>query len=87
MPQEITVDGLFVDDANHPEEYAGMYFFTDPDDVHAGGEASAPAAERPFPYTWCQKVTVRELTTASGKKPRLSPNAEMEKRTVVIEQA
>ena len=77
MPREITIDGLFVDDSNHPENYQGMYFFSDP-----GG--SNPA-DRPFPYTWCQKVTVRGLTTASGKKPRISPNAQAGKSIILSE--
>lgn len=77
MPREVTVDGLHVDDSNHPEDYQGMYLFCDP-----GG---AGPAERPFPYTWSRKVTVRGLTTSSGKKPRVSPNAQFEKGIVVVE--
>ena len=87
MPREITIDGLFIDDKNHPEDYQGMYLFTDPDDMYADGEAITPAAERPFPYERCQKVRVRGLSTASGKKPQVSPNAEIEKSTVIIEEA
>jgi hypothetical protein len=86
MPREITVDGLFVDDGNHPEDYQGMYFFTDPDEIDGGGEDTTPATARPFPYVPCQKVRVRGLTTASGKKPRVSPNNELEKSIVVIEE-
>jgi hypothetical protein len=87
MPRAITIDGLLVDDANHPEGYDGLYFFTDPDAMSAGDGPMPLAAERPFPYAWCREVTVRGLTTASGKKPRLSPNAEMERHTVVVEEA
>ena len=79
MPREITIDGLFVNDSNHPKGYQGMYFFSDPD----GGKHIKQ--DRPFPYTLCQKVRVRGLTTASGKKPRISPNAQIEKSTVLIE--
>jgi hypothetical protein len=75
MPREVTIDGLYVDDSNHPENYQGMYLFCDP-----GG--SNPA-DRPFPYTWCQKVTVRGLTTASQMKPRVSPNAQAEKAIIL----
>ncbi|HIA69769.1 TPA: hypothetical protein EYN98_27770 [Candidatus Poribacteria bacterium] len=87
MPREITINGLFVDDKNHPEDYQGMYFFTNPDNNHAGGEAIMPAAEeRPFPYARCEKVRVQGLSTASGKKPRVSPNAEIQKGTIVVEE-
>ncbi|MCF7855537.1 MAG: hypothetical protein K9N51_12115 [Candidatus Pacebacteria bacterium] len=83
MPREIIVDGLFVDDGNHPADYRGMYFFTDPD---GGGEDTTPAVERPFPYVPCQKLRVRGLITASGKKPRVSPNDELGKSIVMIEE-
>jgi hypothetical protein len=80
MPREVTIDGLYVDDSNHPEDYQGMYFFSDPD----GGHDTKPA-DRSFPYTWCQKLSVRGLTTASGMKARVSPNALMEKSMVVVD--
>ena len=86
MPREITVDGLEVDDSNHPDDYQGMYFFTDPDDVHFGVEDTAPAAERPYPYEPCRKVTVRGLKTACGMKPRLSPTGRMDAHTVVTDE-
>jgi hypothetical protein len=78
MPREITIDGLYVDDSNHPEGYQGMFFFSNP----GGGDP----ADSPFPYGRCQKLTVRGLTTASGKKPRVSPNAEVESRVAVVEE-
>lgn len=77
MPQEITIDGLFVDDSNHPEDYQGLYLFSDPDDTHAVAEKDALPTERPFPYARCQKLTVRGLSTASGLQPQVSLNAEM----------
>jgi len=83
MPREITIDGLFVDDSNHPEGYQGLYFFADPDDTHAVAETDALPAERPFPYARCQKLTVRGLSTASGKQPQLSPNAAVQQTVVV----
>jgi hypothetical protein len=81
MPTEVIIDGLFVDDSNHPDDYQGMYFFTDPD-----GGAEDLTEERPFPYKPCQKVTVKGLTTASGKKPHVSPNENINANTVVIEE-
>ncbi|MFW5870260.1 MAG: hypothetical protein ACOCVL_01205, partial [Candidatus Sumerlaeota bacterium] len=83
MPREISIDGLFVDDNNHPPDYQGIYLFSDPDD---GVEQTTPPAERPFPYVPCQKVRIRGLKTASGKKPRISPNDELEKSITVIEE-
>lgn len=80
MPSAITIDGLFVDDTNHPEEYQGPYLFTDPDEMLAGDQKMTLAADRPFPYQRCEKVTVRGLSTASGKTLQLSPNVEMQLR-------
>ena len=78
MPREILIDGLFVDDSNHPKGYEGLYLLSDPD----GGRDIQPA-DRPFPYTWCRRVEIRGLTTASGKAPRVSPNAGIEKSVVL----
>ncbi len=86
MPREIEIDGLFVDDRNHPEEYQGMYLLSDPYATNDDTGNTTPAEERPFPIEPCQRITVRKLTTASGVKPRLSPNGELGKSTAVIEE-
>lgn len=86
MPREVTIDGLFVDDRNHPRDYQGLYLFTDPDGSSASEENSAPAAARPFPYAPCQRVRIRGLDTASGRGFRVSPNPDLEKRITVIEE-
>lgn len=86
MPNEITIDGLFVDDRNHPTDYDGMFFFTDPDAMTAGDGEIELTAERPFPYQHCRKLTVRGITAASGKQPSISPNAGMQKSLVVVVQ-
>ena len=83
LPSEIAIDGLFVDDSNHPDDYEGMYLFTDPDGTREGAEALPQT--RPFPYALCRKVTIRNLTTASGKKPRISPNEQVS-ATVAVEE-
>jgi len=74
MPRKVTVDGLEVDDRNHPDDYSGMFLFTDPD---GGCENTTPMAERPFPYAPCRAVSVRGLTALSGKKPGISSNDEL----------
>jgi hypothetical protein len=85
MPREVTIDGLYVDDTNHPPDYQGMYLFTDPDDIRDGVGNITPTAERPFPYEVCRKVKIRDLTTASGKKPLLSPSESINANMVAIE--
>jgi hypothetical protein len=79
MPEEITIDGLFIDDRSHPKDYAGPYLFNDPD----GKEPAA--ATRPFTYALTEQVTIRRLTTTSGLKIRTSPDADFAARVKVIE--
>jgi hypothetical protein len=78
MPRTITIDGLYVDDSNHPEGYQGLFFFSDP-----GGGNPADSA---FPYARCQKLTVRGLTTASGKPPRISPNPHVADSVTLVQE-
>ncbi len=78
MPAEITIDGLYIDDSNHPKDYRGPYLFSDPD-------GPATITSRPFPYRLTERVTIRNLTTASGLKARVSPDAAFATRVQVIE--
>jgi hypothetical protein len=66
MPREVRIDGLFVDDSNHPADYQGLTFFSDP--------IGPPRDKRPFPYTLTKELKVRGLRTASGLPPRLCSN-------------
>jgi hypothetical protein len=70
MPREVTIDGLFIDDQNHPKNYQGPFLFNDPD----GREPRS--APRPFAYHLTEQVTLRNVKTASGLKPRVSPDTE-----------
>lgn len=87
MPRKVIIDGLYVDDSKHPDEYEGMYFFADPLGMGNSDDRGPAMAERPFPYELCREVRVHNLTTASGKKARVSPNEELERNTIVIEKA
>lgn len=78
MPREILIDGLVIDDRNHPKNYAGPYLFTDPD----GREPAAAA--RPFPYRLTEQVTLRNVTTTSGRKVLTSPDAAFNARVRVV---
>jgi hypothetical protein len=66
MPHRIEIDGLFVDDSKHPEDYQGLTFFSDP--------VGPPRDQRPFPYALTKELTVRGLKTASGLPPRICSN-------------
>ena len=76
MPGEVTIDKLHVDDSNHPENYRGLFLFSDP--------GFKQESECPFPYVLGRKVTINGLTTASGRTPRTSPNARVAEKVVVV---
>ena len=77
MPREITIDGLVIDDGNTPKDYVGPYLLTDPD--------GPKAKSRPFAYRLTEQLTIRNLTTTSGRKFRISPDTEFAKGVRVVE--
>ena len=78
MPEKVAIDGLFVDDSKVPNNYTGMYLFSDPDSGKIG-----LGSERPFPYLQTKIVEIRRLTTASGKLPRVSSSTDLSNRIIV----
>jgi hypothetical protein len=86
MPRSVDVDGLFVDDANHPDGYEELYVFTHPDGTRPAPHAGTPPDERPFPYGRCRSVRLRGLTTAGGKRPRLAPDGALDGCAVLNEE-
>ncbi len=72
MPTAISIEGLVVDDRNHPDDYQGMYILSDPEDMQE--EKTGPLA---FPYRPCETVTIRKVETMSGLPAKLSPNADV----------
>lgn len=83
MPHQITIDGLWVDDSNHPDDYQGLFYFADPDQRPTG----TLTVDRPFAYTRCQKLHVRGLSTVSGQRPQLSANPELQAGVLLAEAA
>jgi hypothetical protein len=77
MPHKVTIDGLVVDDRNHPEDYRGLSLFSDTDYGYAPPEGKVPMANRPFPYAFPREVSIRGLTALSGMKTFVSPNTEL----------
>lgn len=78
LPRHITIENLIVEDLQVPDDYAGMYFFSNHDNQR-------PEIERPFPYQLTETVSVQGLETASGKKPRISPNSVVQKNVELTE--
>ena len=66
MPETITVEGLYVDDRNAPEDYEGPELFTDPD-APVDGASFTICEPRPFPYAPSKAVSVAGFACFSGK--------------------
>jgi hypothetical protein len=69
MPEKITIDGLKIDDSNHPESYNGPAIFGD-----FNPKMTDETYKEKFPYVKTKEVILRNVTVASGKKIRLSDN-------------
>ncbi|KRF21500.1 hypothetical protein [Paenibacillus sp. Soil787] len=73
MPQEVEISNLHIDDSNVPEDYEGLFLFTDPYE-NKNSEHSLEKNFMPYPYISCKKLVCRNITTASGKQPRICRN-------------
>ena len=81
MPRRIVVEGLKVDDSNHPANYAGPWIFSDFNPARTGKTYSEP-----YPYHIPEEVVLKDIMTASGERFRLSPNEYMFKDVRVVRQ-
>ncbi|RIJ48382.1 hypothetical protein D1614_11700 [Maribellus luteus] len=79
MPEEVIIDGLYVDDTNHPDKYEGPAIFS-----NFNSKMTDETYEEPFPYVRTRKVTLKKVSTASGKSLRLSDNRYMFKDVDII---
>lgn len=72
MPEKITIDGLKIDDSNHPENYNGPAIFG-----NFNPQMTDETYKEKFPYVKTKEVVLKNVTTASGKKLRISDNTFM----------
>ena len=69
MPELITIENLHIDDSNHPQDYRGPALFAD-----FNPQMTDDSYDEKFPYVRTREVILRNVTTASGMKLRLSDN-------------
>jgi len=69
MPERITIDGLHIDDSNHPADYQGPAIF-----ANFNPRMTDDSYVEKFPYARTREVILKNVTTASGKPLRLSDN-------------
>ena len=79
MPKRILVDGLRIDDSNHPDKYQGPTIFA----VFNKANTS-PAYVEQFPYQITQEVVLKNVTTASGRPLNLSANPYMFRNVKIV---
>ncbi|MDR0901272.1 MAG: hypothetical protein LBM92_00685 [Opitutaceae bacterium] len=80
MPERIIIDGLRIDDSNHPEDYAGPAIF-----ANFNRDNTSDSFVEKYPYDITKEVVLKNVTTASGKTPRLSANPHMFKKVKITE--
>ena len=69
MPGRITIDNLKIDDSNHPEDYEGPAIF-----ASFNPKMTDETYVEKFPYVITKEVIIKNVTTVSGKKLRISNN-------------
>lgn len=69
MPEKITIEGLHVDDSEHPAEYHGPVIF-----ANFNPDMTDETYRERFPYIRTREVVLRDVTIASGQRLRLSDN-------------
>lgn len=72
MPEKITIENLYIDDGNRPEEYEGPAIFNDFNE-----EMTNETYQEKFPYIRTKEIILKNVTTASGKDLIVSSNPYM----------
>ena len=79
MPDRITIENLRINDSNHPESYQGPAIFS-----NFNPEMKDASYQETFPFARTKEVILRNVTTASGMKLRLSDNPFLFKDVKVV---
>ena len=78
MPERITIEGLHIDDSEHPAEYHGPAIF-----ANFNPDMTDDSYQEEFPHIRTREVVLRNVTIASGKPLRVSDNMFMFKEVKV----
>jgi hypothetical protein len=78
MPERIIIENLHIDDSNHPETYNGPAIF-----ANFNSRMTDENFKEKFPYIITREVILKNVTTASGKKLRLSDNPFMFRDVII----
>jgi hypothetical protein len=78
MPEKVTIENLFIDDSNHPNNYQGPAIFG-----NFNSEYSHDSYREEFPYIKTKEVKLKNVTTSSGNGLRVSDNEFMFKEVKI----
>ncbi len=81
MPERITIENLLINDSKHPESYRGPAIFS-----NFNPELKDASYQETYPFVRTKEVILRNVTTASGRKMRLSDNPFLFKDVKVLTQ-
>ncbi len=79
MPERITIENLRINDSNHPESYQGPAIFS-----NFNPEMKDASYQETFPFVRTKEVILRNVTTSSGMKLRMSDNPFLFKDVKVV---
>ncbi len=69
MPERITIENLLIKDSNHPNAYQGPAIF-----ANFNPDLKDSSYQEPFPFVRTKEVILKNVTTSSGTKLRMSDN-------------
>lgn len=78
MPEQITIENLYIDDSKYPKDYESINIFSD-----FNSKISRFLFEEKFHYITTKKVFLKNITTASGKSLKVSDNKTMFKKVKI----
>lgn len=79
MPEQIVIENLRINDSNHPASYLGPAIFS-----NFNPAMTDSSYRETFPFVRTREVILRNVTTSSGKKLRLSDNPYLFKDVKVV---
>ncbi|MBQ8642240.1 MAG: hypothetical protein IJ480_08490 [Clostridia bacterium] len=74
MPENITVEGLYIDDSNAADTYPGIYLFDKFNGDYINGAYAKQVEEEGYPYQVTKEITISGFSSASGKDWNLTAN-------------
>ena len=79
MPEEITLENLWIDDSNHPENYLGPAIFG-----NFNSDFTDASYQEKLPYVKTKKVRLKNVSNSSGNSLRVSDNEFMFVQTKIL---